>query len=462
MPLRGLIPKEDKDELNLLLEKAFNAESDHRFLRLHKQKPLEKDWGRIFEYDPAVDKELNINEKKIIAHFGIYPSHMQYGKSVLLHGGIRDVATDPNPMFRGNGYGLRVMEDAKQYMFDHEVDFSLLFSGAGPFYMKGGYQGGVMEQKYLLRKNNLETLLKKQLNLSEFKKEDINIKLIEEKDFPEISELYDNTHTGLYMSMERGLEYWEKHFEVNPQLHWNYLVAKVNSSLISYFKFELENIKKNEIIPVITECRIAQLISAPGSQAINIIIQSFIDFIKEEAIEDDDEIVGLKINLSKNHPLYQHFKYEGFELLDKSHYGRTIMFLITNPYSLFIRLKEEIIDRFSNELLPSGKFYMKFDLSGKFPGGMILDTNTNYSSCKISVVKTDKEFEGLKKGIENGLEFTNITALTLYFAGIEPAEELDEDDAEGEELFKSVGNGLDWLKGLFSGISYDHYNLDHY
>ena len=74
------------------------------------------------------------------------------------------------------------------------------------------------------------------------------------------------------------------------------------------------------------------------------------------------------------------------------------MFLITNPYTLFVRLKDEFLDRLNRDLLPAGKFSLKFDLSGKFPGGVIINTKTDNSSCEISIAKTEEDFIALKNG----------------------------------------------------------------
>src|SRR5271157_936079 len=120
MPIRGMNASEWA-QLNEMLEAAFKgAERDHRFVRLHQQKPLVDDWSRVYEYDPEVETGLPLEQKKFVAHCGIWPQEVQYGHARLWNGGVRDVGT--HPVARGKGYGQPVMADALDYMFQREVD----------------------------------------------------------------------------------------------------------------------------------------------------------------------------------------------------------------------------------------------------------------------------------------------------------------------------------------------------
>ena len=146
MPIRGYKQSNPNEwvRLNELLENAFKAEKDHRFVKLHQQKPIEDEWSRIYEYEPGKDSHLGLDslfqKPTMIAHMGVLRQPMQFGKSVVLNGGVRDVATHRS--VQGKGIGILVARDAIKFMFNNEVDFSILFSGAGPFYEKSGWRGG--------------------------------------------------------------------------------------------------------------------------------------------------------------------------------------------------------------------------------------------------------------------------------------------------------------------------------
>src|SRR6056297_1129462 len=147
MPLRGYKNENPREweRLNKLLETAFKAEKDHRFMKLHQQKPIEDDWSRLYEYVPGEEEILQINvnieEPKVVGHFGLYNQDMQYGKAILKNGGGRDVGT--HPIVRGKGIGSLLAQDVRKFMRENKVDFSILFSGAGHFYEKNGWRGGM-------------------------------------------------------------------------------------------------------------------------------------------------------------------------------------------------------------------------------------------------------------------------------------------------------------------------------
>jgi GNAT superfamily N-acetyltransferase len=466
MPVRGI--KTDKAELtklNDLLESAFrNANNDHRFLKLHQQKPIENDWGRVYEYDPAIDKGLKLSEKKFVAFVGIYPQYMQYGKSKILNGGIRDVGS--HPIARGKGYGTPTMNESLDFMRKREVDISILFSGANHFYENCGYRGGVEVPGYVM---DSKSIIQFQKKLDQIKKSDTNANLniilrpIEEKDFPAVNEILLRTSEDLFFAAHRTVDFWKKHFETNPNLKWVYLVIENGNEILGYMRYDLQQKVFNKVNLNINEWRLdfqgSKTLKANKGNESKIalkILNEFIVFVSEEAINEKDKIDCLTFHLSRSNRLIPLLKQE-INLIDSNGYALSIMFIITNPYSLFNRLKEEIEFRNAQSKLPKGKFFIKFDKTEKFPGGVKIETINN--KCDVSVTEDSKLVETWKKSIKDYAEFTDITSLTLFVAGIEHAEDVEPGDLE---VVNIQGSARDWLIGLFSNVTYDHHEMDHY
>jgi hypothetical protein len=135
------------------------------------------------------------------------------------------------------------------------------------------------------------------------------------------------------------------------------------------------------------------------------------------------------------------------------------MCIVTNPYSLFKRLAPEIQAHADLGTLPQGQCWVQFDRSGKFPGGAKLTVDADDSS--VEVTRNIEELGSWQAGIQDGIAFNTISDLTLFFAGIVPPEEWEdeEDNTEGTHV---AGNGQAWLVGIFANVTYDHANIDHY
>ncbi|MHA1821148.1 MAG: GNAT family N-acetyltransferase [Promethearchaeota archaeon] len=537
MPIRG-IKKSELKELNDLLEASFNhASIDHRFIGLHYQKPIEDDWGRVYEWDPDIDgkrfpelqNKQGLEKGKLVGFFGIYRQPMNYGSSVIINGGGRDVAT--HPLVRGHGLGLLTAFDAKKFMFENEVDISILFSGANHFYWKNGWRGGVRKPSYRIDGKLLSLISKGELSniLSAFDGNDVQIRPIEESDFESVQRVYEMNYKGQYFMAHRSVDYWKRHFKNHPEHFWNYFVIELKSTrsekenkIIGYYRMALDNDKNGSGVSlIIKEFGILPILFQAGNENITLILKKMLEYTKEEALNEGDELASLILNLSKNNTLVKHLfnvatvveNLEGMEknpilIKDVSTIAMGTMFLITDPYSLFNRLKEEIKERiykavqldmieFDQETNgvngAKSEFLLKFssdslisdikkdntaepeiDLrKGYFPGGVLLrvfkneykqDSNAEEEGqirIEIEVIVSNNEFKKYLSNVKNYAEFRDISSLTLFFAGIEPIEEYTEpEDLEDSAILR--GNALDYLKILFSNVTYDQYELDHY
>lgn len=465
MPIRGLkATREEIARLQELLDKSFKgAEFDHRFIRLHQEKPIYDDFSRVFEYDPSVDSGLGINQKMLVAHVGIYPQSLRFGKSIIINGGIRDVAS--HPIARGKGYGKQVLLDARDFMFKNLIDISILFAGPWQFYDKCGWRGGMREKSYIMGSPEIKKLLEdKRVDLSNFKREDISIRFIQKSDFAQVSTLYNSSIEDQYYPAERSAEYWMNHFETRPERFWNYVVAETHGTLVGIFCFSLDQ-HENGVILNVLESACAPTICNPGSQAFTLIYQAFLTFIIEEALDEKKRLYQVLFKQSSANPIISHLKTLGYDLKEITHAHLGMMIAITNPYSLFNRFKPEFISRFIKGKLPSGEFWMEFDSDGRFPGGIKITSSFNRENSSqftfdLTITNKKEEINTWKSRIIDGIEFRNIEDLALIIGYIVDIDEII--DSPNDFGINAMGNGLKWLKGLFSGLSVDFPRLDHF
>ena len=472
MPIRGYKNANPNEwiRLNELLENAFKAEKDHRFVKLHKQKPIEDEWSRIFEYVPRVDSYLGFDslfeKPTMIAHMGVLRQPMQFGKSVVLNGGVRDVATLRS--VQGKGIGLLVAQDAIKFMFENEVDFSILFSGAGPFYEKSGWRGGFNYLNFHLSINQIDAIAKS-IALCE---EKYSARVLEptESDLAMLSDLYRSTNMGLYFAAHRDKEYWRRHFETNPQIIWEYIgVFDSEGLLVGYYRYGLKQ-NKEKVDVYITECRISINIQ-PGSSEFDAIISAFIKFLENEAIDSIESLNEIHLELSPQHIIIQHLKKRFPEMKEGLAFKPNHMVLITNPYSLFKKIKEELTDRIvknSKAIESSPAVSILFDKSSKYPGGVVIIKTQNVESSapafqtQIKICYSNEEFNTESAETKDRIEFDSISALTIFFCNLVPGEDWDEDELLEELGVKFSGVGRIWLKTLFAGSDCAMYELDHF
>lgn len=464
MPVRGYLHS-NKDEyvrLNALLENAFKAEKDHRFIKLHQQKPIEDGWSRIYEYIPGdpQDAQLKLDhifkEPTIIAHMGVLRQPMQFGKSIIINGGVRDVGT--LKAVQGKGVGLIVARDAIKFMYEQDVDISILFSGARHFYEKSGWRGGFFYQNYIINQKQISELPKGE--------NEYQARIIEnsDDDLTKLSSLYSSSSEGLYFGVIRDKDYWKRHFETNPQIIWEHVgIFDKKEEMVGYFRFSIMN--NNELLGImVKECRVL-------NSDINYdqILVAFIDFIKEEAIDSKQNIDVIHLRLSEQHRIIKYLKERFPDLKEEFQFTQNHMALITNPYTLFKNCESEFIHRLET-VYSSGNlstFSLLFDKSGKFPGGAIFSINqkTDDGSDKINVnmkvYREDGEFLKDAAGVDHKIEFPDVSAMTIFFCNFFPVEDWDLDTASdfGVEF---IGNGFEYMVKLFGGTNCAMYDLDHY
>ena len=467
MPIRGYKEANPNEwvRLNELLENAFKAEKDHRFVKLHQQKPIEDEWSRIFEYVPGVDSQLGLDalfqQPTMVVHMGLLRQPMQFGKSVVLNGGVRDVATLRS--VQGKGIGLLVALDAIKFMFENEVDFSILFSGAGPFYEKSGWRGGFNHINYHLTRDQIISIIESDGN----QKDQYSARVLEnsESDLGMIADLYSSTNLGLYFTAHRDKEYWKRHFETNPQIIWEYIgVFNTEGRLVAYFRYIIKQ-NKEKVDVYITECRVSFNI-LPGSLEFDAILFTFIKFLEEEAIDSINSLNEIHLDISPQHTIIHHLIKSFPDLMQGLAFKPNHMVLITNPYSLFRKINEELTDRIDKnikEIESSSDVSILFDKSSKYPGGLIIRKIQNLEKTfSFEIYNKNEEFKANSVDINDRIEFDSISALTMFFCNFIPLEDWNDEDLLEEMGVKCYGLGKSWLKILFGGSDCAMYELDHY
>ena len=458
MPARA-VRQEEFEKLNTMLEASYNhADKDHRFIGLYAEKPLIKDYGRVYEYDPTTESGLPLDSKQFVAFFGIWPQEMQMGQAIITNGGVRSVAT--HPIARKKGWGQKVMADARDFMRNQNIDLSLLFTGAVGFYAKKGWRSGMMKPRFHMPKVEISKLQKATIENIIIKPENIEVRNSEQSDLQNISELYNQTNGGLYYSAHRDLGYWERHFKVRPNRFYETLVFEVEGKIIAYLVFRMGFGLHKSINLEIRELRVAPTLNKIGSPTITVVFQKLLEFVAEEALNSGDEINEMVFDMSTNNIPLRHLFQEGYKIEDRSGMDAP-MILITNPYSLFKKLLPEYEARAEVGILPPGKFWMEFDQSGFYPGGLQMEIAT--TGFKLTITESAKEIEEWKQGNPNGISFPTISDLTIFFANILTIEDVDDDGIEDEIIISgNVAETKIWLMGLFSEFAYDLYDMDHY
>jgi GNAT superfamily N-acetyltransferase len=452
MPLRGLKASE-REALNAMLEDTFKgADKDHRFVNLHKQKPLVDDWFRVYEYDSAVESGLPIEGKRLIASCGVYRQEMQYGQAVIINGGVRDVGA--HPIGRGKGYGLKVVKDAVEFMRDNGCDISILFTGSHHFYEKNGYRSGPNVQTHLLSKENFQKWLQKSPSDCSITSNQIEIKTLDPEDVEGMVELYQATNAGLYFAGHRSYQYMMDHLNIAPAKWYPYLIAKVDGQIAAYIKYTASVPKSGEIMLEIEEMRTAPNLSGFGSGNIDLVMKKILEFMKEEVFNPHDTLVGILFRLSINNPYIRHLYHAGFNPEQTVSISLGTMVQIIKPVDFFSKLTPEFQARAERGLLPQGICTVVFDTSGGHPGGFRLEVTD--SKCNVSVSGDSNEVARWLSTSSVTIEFHDFTPLTLLSIG-----GITQDDIESDEM-SGKGDYTPWLEGLFSEITYDFHIMDHY
>jgi predicted acetyltransferase len=462
MPMRALKSNE-WDELNDLLEASYKgAENDHRFVRLYQEKPFVENYQRLFEYDPAVDSGLDINEKKFVGHFGLWPQKMQMGHAVILNGGGRDVAT--HPIARGKGFGQIVLADVRDFMLKNEVDISILFTGARGFYSKKGWRAGMPRQSFKIPKDEITKIMNAKPQFTEFNLDDLEVVNPTDADFEILTGIYEKSNEGLYYAAHRDLDYWKRHYNARHKPFWDTFLVKKGENTLAYFYINLNYSLNGKITLGIKEARVVPALNKSGSLALTIIFQSLLKFIYEEALEEGAQIEEVDFKISQNHPIVRHLYLEGYKLQEINSMDGP-MINIGNPYSLFRKLTPEFEARTEAGILPQGIFWIKFDTSGQYPGGLRISNQNGVT--KVEITKSNEEIEQWRQTSPDGLLCYGIPALTLIFARIleqdmlDDLDDIDENNVEPDDL-EIFGDGRAWIHGMFSEMTYDLYDLDHF
>lgn len=457
MPVRGY-KASNKDEyrrLNELLEASYkNADKDHRFITLHKEKPIEDGWSRIYEYIPGQDTGLPLDTPKFIAHVGIWRQPMQFGQAKIVNGGIRDVCS--HPIARGKAFGLMTVKDARAFMFQNEVDISILFTGSHHFYNKNGWESGLTYQNNLLPHSEYLRWNQSKKSSMILDPAKIAFRCVENKDVGQLAQLYQATQANLYLAADRDEKYWQLHFETRPHRLMDFIVAEYDHKIIAYFRYYIQNIPTKEKCKEISlkEARTLPVFSRIGSSELDVIYQQFFRFVEEEALASGESIYQISMTGSNKNVFLQHLVSQGFKLEQSTAISMGHMVLVTNPYSFFTHITAEIQARATQKLLPEGAFAIKFENQGEIQGGVIISNLKG--KCMVEVIKSNAEYTKAISKISDKAEFQNVSKLTLIALGIIKPEDLD-----SEEL-KLEGKAPQWFDGLFSNISTDMYEMDHF
>jgi GNAT superfamily N-acetyltransferase len=457
MPSRAALHSE-WDELNQLLEASFKgAERDHRFYHLYKEKPLIEPYERVYEYDPAIESGLTLEKKTLVACFGVYPQSMQYGAAVLKNGGGRSVCT--HPIARGKGYGQLVMNDARKTMFDNEVDFSILFTGSHHFYEKQGWRGGVRPPVHFMEKDELEHFLAKKEFENNAQLETLEVRPIEESDGTILSEIHEKSLAGEFFAAHREPDFWHRHLEAKPNLKWEYFVVEKEGQLLAALRYQLRKDAQQQVVVQFYEIHPNLPVSVKLGISTSVILKRFVSFLQEEALNEKDVLGGIEFFASQNNVVVKHLLSRGFKLINRTGWLPGTMVLITNPYSLFKKLRPEIERRAETGLFPKHAFWIQFDQVGEYPGGVMIDPTAN--PIQITIVKNEADLKNIRKLSPHGMVCQNIMGLTQLFAGIHKLEECDEEDLHdlGVQFF---GEGQKSIEALFLDVTFDMANLDHF
>jgi GNAT superfamily N-acetyltransferase len=463
MPLRGLKATE-REQLNAMLEQAYKgASNDHRFLTLHRQKPLEDDWNRIYEYDPAVDTGLNVTQKEIVANVGIYRQYMQYGQALILNGGIRDVAS--HPKVRGMGYGQLVLKDSVEFMRNVGCDISILFAGPIHFYEKQGWRNGIAKPMHTIAGDEFKRWRISpphgREGTTEFSANQLEVRVLEEADIPMIAELYSATQSGLYFAATRSEQYWRDPLGIAPAPYFSFFVAFPDGHLIAYCHHQMvrdsAKPKEKQYLMSIEEFRVEPRLNRPGAGELDQILHAFLRFIEDEEMNSGETIGGIQFRLSLNHSVVKHFYLEQYKLEAVKSYHMGIMVQIINPQGLITKITPEIQARGVDGLLPPGGCVFRFAGDGSVKGGWRIDVDPSQRTPpNVRITGDDTIVADWEKELPNGVTFRDLTPLTLLFMGAIGFDELDEEDV----TFK--GDALPWIEGLFGNVTYDHYDMDHF
>lgn len=447
-----LLKPEEFPTLNILLEKAFKAEKDHRFINLYKEKPM--DWSVAYEYIPGQDTDLDLTEKTLVGHVGIHKQPIQFGQAQILDGGIRDVAS--HPITRGKGYGLRTIQAAKNLMFEQEVDISVLYAGPVKFYEKSGWCPGLIVPHFSLADDQLEKWRQAKKSTSEFDSNKIEVRPGDKIDLSKIAHIYSSTQSGYYFAAQRDEAYWIRHFETRPERFNQTLIAEIEGELLGYIMFNLKLLfpETKEIALQIEEFRVEPRLSNIGSAELDIILRKMVDFITTEAINPNEKLAVIQLDLSITNPIVQHFYHEGYKIEDDCAPQQGAMVIITNPYTLFNRIKPEIQARIQDGMVPFGTLALKFEKSKGFEGGVVIQGEMDKIS--LIVYKTDAELQPYLAKEKNIAMFRTITDLSAVVCGVRKIDELP---SEAVELH---GAAKEWLLGLFTNVTFDMYHMDHF
>lgn len=195
-------------------------------------------WGNVFERvgrayfvpyfhgDPWFDRDYTrvcVVDGRIVSAVQVCKRRVQVGSAELIMGGIGNVATDPE--FRGKGYSSHLMRDTIRVMRQHDMDFSVLFTGIQPFYERLGWRS--VPQKTLM--GHIKSAV------SSRKQPRYHIRPTDrDKDQRAIQRIYDVWNKGRPLTTVRTPEYWEGYLSMRhgkPELT---LVAEADGDIVGY------------------------------------------------------------------------------------------------------------------------------------------------------------------------------------------------------------------------------------
>ncbi len=286
----------------------------------------------------------------------------------------------------------------------------------------------------------------------------ITIRSFQPSDIASINQLYQETNPGHYFAAHGTPEYWQNHLITQGQKFKRYLLAFQEEQVIAYLFFNYHSPKKagfpRKMQLHISEFRISSQIEIQDTCMSEYILQSFLKHIAQYHSPLLSKIHEVYLNVSSNFSPVKQLLEQGLLESDGKVYPGA-MILITNPIGLFTKLEPEFQDRVQKGLLPQGTFAFNFSDEEPALGGVIMDTEAN--QFILQVIDNPEDFETKSAEISDRGYFATLKPL-IRVMSMPQAIEKAVDDLE----LRLEGAAASWLNGLFSGISWDLYELDHF
>ena len=207
--IRGM-RKGERESVHQMLDRAFPHTSKSYFDRQTDNDPFLK----------PEDTRILLKHGRILSCVRVYFRSIYCEGETLKIGGIGDVGTDPSA--RGQGYAIRLLNDAIEYMRKKNAVLSILFTRINPFYHRVGY--------FTIPTIDLDIPIPSPTKIIAYDKADMN------RDLSGLAQLYYTFNHQRIGPVCRTESYWKKqpYFpRVDPDLFW---VIEKNSQIICYVR----------------------------------------------------------------------------------------------------------------------------------------------------------------------------------------------------------------------------------